>query len=509
MDNVFLVAAACFALVFWAVGARFPALALALIFGSAPFANDLGGGLGGVNFSFSEISLVLTLPLLAAVFVRGEGQLKMWPFFWPCMFYCGACVASSFVQWRGSAAITSMFQMVLFMFVLIPVFSTLTKRPEDLRLALWSLLGVASIIALTVLATRSQYVLGLNKNNMGGSLGCSFLVAFELWFHYRDKATWHKWALIGFLVLISAGLLMTLSRGGWIGTVFGVILIGALRRQFALLGRVGLLLVPVLALAWQLLPEDSKSYATSFDSKRGNISQRYINQEIAMEHWRDNPLLGGGLGLRKQFDATQLVLFTLAETGIIGLATLIGVFAAFFAMIWQTHKRLAPNGMAFSLLSIGGALMISRLGQGMVDHYWARGPTMMAWAAAGMATGVFLYGPKNSYAERLKKARVLLALHLLEQRRRLRRPGLAGPGLSPSELARANEALAMVLAERGITPSTPLDALAPPRPIASRYPAPPRNSSVGNPSVRNSSVRNSSVGNSSVGNSSVRDRVSR
>lgn len=448
MDNVFLVAGLFYVLVFWALGWRFPGVALALIFGLAPFQNDVGGGLGGVKFSFAEINLVLTLPLLGAVLLRGERPLKVWPFFWPCAFYFAACLASGIVIWRENAALTSLFQMVLFLFVIVPVFAALVRRPEELLLALWCLLGVATFCAIMVLITRSQYVLGIHKNGMGGSLGCAFLVAFELWFHYRARASWHRWAVTAMIIIIAGGLLFTLSRGAWIGTIAGVFLIVAMRRQFVLLGRLALLLIPVLAVGWQILPPESREYATDFDSKRGNIKARYKNQNLAMESWQESPILGMGVGMRKQFDATQIVLFTLAETGILGLVTLAGIFVSFFAMIWKTQKRLARDDLAFSLLAIGGALMLARLGQGMVDHYWARGPTMMGWAAAGMAVGIFLYGPKNSHGQRLQRARALLALHLIEMRRRR---GQAQPAMSKLELERANQALSLVLLERGVS----------------------------------------------------------
>lgn len=447
MDNVFLVAALSYALIFWAVGWRFPAVALALVFGAAPFQNDLGGGFAGVKFSFSEINLVLSLPLLAGLLLRGERQVKLWPFFWPSALYFAVCIASLFVMWRGNAALTSMLQMMLFMFVLIPVFSVLARRPEDLRLALWGLLCVAAFMALVLLIQRSQYVLGIHKNGLGGSLGCAFLVAFELWFHYRTKASWHRWAVSVLLLIIAAGLLFTLSRGAWLGTLSGVFLIVVMRRQFVLLGRMALLLLPVLAVAWQLLPAESRDYATDFDAKRGNIKARYINQDIAIGEWQKSPILGNGVGIRKQRDATQLVLFTLAESGVLGLAAFTAIFVTFFAMVWKTQQRLSRDEMAYSLLAIGGALMVARLGQGMVDHYWARGPTMMGWAAAGMATGAFLYGPKHSYSHRLQRARALLALHLIEMRRR-RRHGLATPTLSSEELQRANEALSLVRSQR-------------------------------------------------------------
>ena len=450
MDAVFLAGLLIYVVGFWAISSRYPAVALALIFGLAPFQNDLGAGIGGVKLSISDVHLVLSLPILILALLRGDRPLRPWPFLWTCVAYFAVCVASGFVTWRGGAALDSLFQMTLFFFVMIPVFSIVARRPEDLRPALWTLLGVSAFLATIVLITRSQYILGIHKNGIGGSLGCAFLVAFEMWFHYRDKKSWHKNMVLGLMVLIAAGLVVTVSRGAWIGAVAGMFFITAMRRQFSLLGRLTIVMVPVLVLGWMLLPPETRDYAFDFNPERGNIEARVNNQDEAMTIFKEHPILGAGVGVRKVYDATQLVLFTLAETGILGLITLTLAFASFFVMVWRTQQRLARSEFAYSLLAIGGALMLARIGHGMVDHYWARGPTMMGWAAAGMATGVYLYGPKSSYAMRVQRARALLAVHLIEMLRRGKR-GENAPTLSPTELQIANESLALVATQGGET----------------------------------------------------------
>ena len=448
MDPVFLTAGLLYALVFWAVCWRYPGVALALIFGLAPFQNDLSGGVAGVRFSISEVHLVLSLPILVAMLLRGEKRLRGWPFLAACGVYFAVCLASGFVQWRGGAALTSIFQMTLFFFVLIPVFSIVARQPKDLMPALWALLLVSTFLGALVIITRSQYIFGIHKNGIGGSLSCAYLVAFELWFHYRTKRTWHKTAVMAMMIIIAGGLLFTVSRGAWIGAIAGMIFITAMRKQFALLGRVALVLLPLLVLGFLSLPAEQRDYAFDFNPERGNIEARVVNQNQAIALWESSPILGAGIGLRKQYDATQIVLFTLAETGVLGLLTFAFVFVAFFGMVWRTQNRLARGEFAYSLLALGGALMLARLSHSMVDHYWARGPTMMGWAAAGMATGVYLYGPKGSYAGRIRRARALLAVHLLEMMRRQKR-GQAVPALSPQELQHANEALALVTERRG------------------------------------------------------------
>jgi hypothetical protein len=214
----------------------------------------------------------------------------------------------------------------------------------------------------------------------------------------------------------------------------GIFVVALLRRQFVLLGRAAIVMVPLLAMAWTLVPAENQQYATSFSSERGNIKQRYVNRDAALKAWQTNIWFGDGIGLRKELDATNFVVFALGETGIFGLVSFLGMFVAFF----------------LSLLCIGGGLMLSRLLQGMVDHYWARGPTMMAWAAAGMATGSLWYKPQAA-TDQLQRARALLSLHLLETLRRSRGASPTLPKLTRAELEAARNALTLV--KNGKAPS--------------------------------------------------------
>lgn len=443
MDVAFLIVALIYAIGFWTISWRYPPLALALIFAPAPFQNDLSAGMGGVKFSFAEINLVLALPLFAAMLVMGKRKMEVWPLFWPSLLYAFACIASALVRWHGSSALSSFIQVVLFLFIIVPVFAFFGRRPKDLEPALWGMLSIAAFLGLMVLATRSQSVFDINKNGLGGSFACALIVGVELWFHYREKPTRHKTALLVLMGCVAIGLLLTLSRGGWLAAIMGITLVAALRRQFVILGRAALVLIPILAIGWSLVPSEGREYATSFSSERGNISQRYKNKDAAMKAWQTNIWFGDGLGLRKELDATNFIIFALGETGIFGLVTFCGMFAAFFYSLWHTRSLIPRNDFGFSLLCIGGGLMISRLTQGMVDHYWARGPTMMAWASAGMATGALWYKAQSA-SDQLQRARALLSLHLLESLRRSRGASPTLPKLTRAELEAAQNALAMV-----------------------------------------------------------------
>jgi len=442
MDPIFLLTGLLYACGFYAVSWRYPQVGLALVFGSTPFQNDLSGG-GGLKFSFAEINLLLATPLFVAMLFSGQRRLGMWPLFWPCVLFSLACVASSLVKWHPASAPTSYLQQSLFFFVVVPLFALMARRLTDLKFVLWSLLAVSSVVAATAVITRQEYVLGLNKNGIGGSLACALIVAVELWFHTNSQPVtastsrslgWQKRALIGFMVLLSLGLLFSLSRGGWLAAASGLLLITVMRRQYALMGRVALLLIPFLFIAWNSLPKESRDYAVSVDAKRGNIKQRLVNRDNTLAQWRTNTVFGAGMGLRKEIDATNFVLMALAETGIVGFVSFMGLFVAFYRMVARAQSGMARDDFGYSLLAIGGALMLSRLIQGSVDHYWARGPTMTAWASAGMATGAVWWAQTRPSLSKTPRARALLALHLLETRRREGQPLFPAPSSGSNPL---------------------------------------------------------------------------
>ncbi|MGA3170983.1 MAG: O-antigen ligase family protein [Chthoniobacteraceae bacterium] len=388
-----------YVLAFFFVGWKRPAIPLMLIFALAPFQNDIGalttpqnpddpmssgGGGGGLpHFSIAEINLMLA----AILFVVRRRPFRFGPLLVPTLIYLGVCAVSALHNWRSST-MTSTIQMVLYLIVAVCVFTSLGRDERDYQLAFNGLIFVGVFLSLAVLITHSGYVMGLHKNGVGGSLACAVTVCAELWFAAATprRRLVLSWAL-GILV---AGLFFTLSRGGWISAAAGIALILAMRRQFQTLVKCTLVMVPLIAVCWHFLPEQSREYSTAFSTDNWNIQARFNSVEFAKEQFEENPLLGVGVGLRKEYDATNLFWLTLAETGIPGMLTFFGLQFVFMRMVWKTQLRLSRNEPLYSAVAIGGALVFGGLVHGMVDHYWSRGAISVAWAGAGMATYGYL-----------------------------------------------------------------------------------------------------------------------
>jgi O-antigen ligase len=355
-------------------------LAFILILGVSPFVWDIG--VGNVKMSISDFSLALTAPVMAAIVLR-KRMLASNPMFWPTMMYLAVCCCSMFVNKSVDASITAMIQMVLYLVLAVYAFATFINGPRQVMPALYALIIVDMMVGSVAVASRAEYVLGFHKNAMGAQMSYGLLIAIELWLARMSRGQSARF-LMGAICLLGAALVFSLSRGAWLGTILGLFLLLVLRNKVRFAMQAAVVLLPLIAICWSTLPQESRDYATNVNSDSYSAKTRIASINLAMSYFQQSPLIGQGVGLRKTYDATNVVLSTLAETGILGFAAFVAMFIAFFLMVWQTQRVIDRQEPIFSLLSIGAALMIAKLAHGCVDHYWSRG-ALPVWAGAGMA----------------------------------------------------------------------------------------------------------------------------
>lgn len=386
-------------------GRKRPYIPLMMIAALAPFQHDLSVG-GPVRFSIAEINLILTCLLF---FIRGR-RIRFTPSSGPIGLFLGVGLVSSVLSWRPST-LTSMIQMALYFVAAVIVFTAFGRNEEDFRPALYGLLVVGFILAAAVIIRRSGYVLGLHKNGVGASLASAVIVCGELWFAETNPK--RRPILSVIMVVLSAGLFFSLSRGAWLGAICGLAVILAMRRQFRLLLRVSCALVPLMAILWHYLPQQSRDYSVGFSEKDNwNIRLRYESVNFARERFHESPVIGVGVGLRKEYDATNVFWLTLAETGVIGLLAFFYFHFAILRMEWKTQKRLPRNSLLYSVVAISGALVTSRMIHGMVDHFWGRGPMMIECASIGMASYAYLEVRRRARMARVQRAHEAMELNL-------------------------------------------------------------------------------------------------
>jgi hypothetical protein len=163
------------------------------------------------------------------------------------------------------------------------------------------------------------------------------------------------------------------------------------RRRFSLLLKCGVVILPVALICWNLMPKQDVDTATDFSENRYNIRARYMSIDIARTYFQQSPILGNGIALRKQYDATNVFWFTLAETGVVGVIAFGAVHLAVASMVLSAARTTDPKSPAFSFLVLAAALVALKLTHGLVDHYWTRGSIMCACAAVGMASRVYVF----------------------------------------------------------------------------------------------------------------------
>lgn len=371
--------AAIFAIVCW----RWPAKAQILIVGFAPFQQDLGGG--PVKFSLTEINLGIYSGILILRALIRDRTLIFGPVFVPVVVYLLFCCLSAFRDARDLSAIVSIAQMALYMILGVAAFASNTTSPRDHLPGLWMFVMVCSILGLTIIGLGSPQKIGLHKNGIGASMGAAFPIAIELLFLERRPV--QRIALMMAICLLSLSLLVSLSRGAWLAAAIGTVVVVGFRKRWDLLIKLALFVGPVMAVAWSYLPEDDRQYAFGFGAERQNIALRYASIDYAVNTFMQSPFIGLGVGLRKHYDATNVLLLTLAETGVLGFSAFVAIHITLFGWQARTYRTVKFDPVTRSLVALSAALLLGRLVHGCVDHYWSRGAISVAWTSLGMAAG--------------------------------------------------------------------------------------------------------------------------
>ncbi|MEM1108223.1 MAG: O-antigen ligase family protein [Planctomycetota bacterium] len=367
-----------------------PALMLCSVFALAPFQNDLSLG-GPLRFSIAELNLALITSILLMRSLTNRQPIGLGPLAWPVAAYCVAAVISLLLSGMSRSGIVSIMQVVLYLCVAVSVFGAVATSPRIVLFVLKALIGVTLILAIAVLVTRSNYVMGLHKNGIGASLASGFVVALALHITHQTR---RRWLWVAIMATLGLGLLITLSRGAWMATILSSLVLLAWLGRWGYMLRLGLGLLVIGFIASLILPEQALDYATDFNSKLTNIRARIDSASFAWGEFQKAPIFGVGLGLRKDYDATNLLLLTLGETGLVGLIGLVWLVAGSLWLAYRLKDRVAPGTVKHRDLpkmigALAAALLIGRLCHGMVDHFWTRGPTLLVWATIGMALGMW------------------------------------------------------------------------------------------------------------------------
>ena len=228
---------------------------------------------------------------------------------------------------------------------------------------------------------------------------------------WQRHAHWLPVALAGWLALVGGALLMSMSRGAWLGCAVALVAVSLLysRRTAALTALGGILLASLLILgSADLLPAgvtgrlaSITDYVRVFDVRHVEVTDANFAVVERMAHWQaawgminDRPWLGFGAGNYPAAYATyalagwkeplghahNVLLNVWAETGIAGLAAYLFFLAAALWTCWRTAARQIQSedtarrtsaawfGRAVALGVLG--VLLAKITHEMLDNLW-------------------------------------------------------------------------------------------------------------------------------------------
>jgi hypothetical protein len=363
-------------------------IALGLVLVLAPWVQDVSGGGGAAKFSAAEIHIFLITIVQLAKAILSRRLLSIGKLTGPVLLYMGLMGVSAYQGGIDREDIIALVQTGIFCFLLPFLFMDRNLTPISLRNIL--LIAACSTVALGILqivAGPKAFALGIHKNNMGQGMAAGLSLWLSVWFD-GSKGWWSRF-LVPAVMIVTVALVFTLSRGAWVGAGCALIALALVYGRLKLLVRASLVIVPLIVVLWNLLPKEDQEYASSFDrQKYDNIEARYANFDRTSALIKSSPFIGHGISIRKKLDATNLVMVTLAEGGILGFVLFVIALGTYFVVVFRVVRQTPQSDPRFIIVAASCSVMVSRLGHAQFDHYWVRGASTIAWATVGMVLAI-------------------------------------------------------------------------------------------------------------------------
>jgi len=213
----------------------------------------------------------------------------------------------------------------------------------------------------------------------------------------RSLGSAWRWALP--LPLLAAGLIVSAARGAFVVTVAGLVILAwwgrSVRRGLALAAGALLLAGAGLALG-TLLAQRFTAGETA------EVPGRAAMWQVAIDLWREQPLLGRGPGAFRRLapewldisryrpaHAHSTPLQLLAETGLLGLAAFVTLWVRFFVALRQRTARVPTGpGSSPSFTAASGIALAAFLAMGLLEHNFGDAEVvMLACFLAGLPFG--------------------------------------------------------------------------------------------------------------------------
>jgi uncharacterized membrane protein YphA (DoxX/SURF4 family) len=381
-----------------------------LFFILLPFPISIFGEIGEGNISVSDLIIAALLFTML-----GRGKWRLGGVGQAGIVFLLAATCSSLLSTSPEHVALGLGRMALVTIGPLLLFANADDPIRELRrgLTAYCISGVALACCSIFVFARggieaSISTLGINKNAQGPIFGSAVVIVLA-GLMTNTVARGRK-RLIAYITLAfnSVGLLLCLSRGGWVGTGAGILVVLGFTRRVKAALLAGLMLVPLLAAVWSLLPEDRVEYATDISPNSYVMRARFDAMAVAMDAFWSNPALGVGVGLRRTVEPHNVIVLTLGETGLAGLATFCLMVGAGVMTLLAALRRLqqaAPERAV--MLAALAAFAVYHI-QTMIDVYWRRGVGALSWACVGVAVAVIQTGVVRSGVQNRKQSEPLI-----------------------------------------------------------------------------------------------------
>jgi len=401
-----------------------PRFGLLLIVPAVPFSSLRQVQVGGMNVGATEalLALVLAAWLMRRV-ARHEIRLSLPPLTWPLLLFLGALCLSLLATTSLLHSLKEVLKWIEVLALYLVVANELDGR--WLRALLFVFLGTGALAALHgiyqflfqvgpegfVLFGRFMRAYGTfeQPNPYAGYLGLTLplavglLVAGIVRVGERVRGGWLVWAA-GCGALMSAAMIMSWSRGAWLGLAVAVAVMGvavvARSGRAAVPGTVLALLVVSILLAGELarIPpsivqrfSDFVPYLTVTDVRGVEITdanfavlERMAHWQSALAMWADHPWLGVGIGnYEPVYPRYALPMWPLplghahnyylnigAEAGVVGLAAYLLLWGLALVGAWRATRRTWgwQWGVALGVLGVLVHLSVHNLFDNLYVH---------------------------------------------------------------------------------------------------------------------------------------------
>lgn len=319
------------------------------------------------------------------------------PLAFPAVAFVAWTAASSLWAADPTAALVEAVQRFGFVVVGVALVAALPRDGRHVRLALLGFVGGAAVLGTVTVLTGvvqgrylSVYAAGMHKNAIGYLLSMALVAAVAWGLAPPGRHPARRWVVpAGGLIL--AGLIMSGSRGGWVGAVVALAVVLILRRPHAVTAVAVSAVLAVTALTL-LVPPDVVSDRAGFDTPHSAADVRAQTWGQGLESITSEPLLGIGAGnfrasVRRQgvqVDPNNLLLLTWAETGVPGLLLLLGLLGGCLGLAWRRARRLPSHGTATTASLAGAGMLVAAVAHAQLDMFWSRGTALAAFLGVGL-----------------------------------------------------------------------------------------------------------------------------